>query len=105
MIAQLEFPDQDLEVISAATREREKSGGEASRLKETSQMYRITGQPVTTSHGQGAVHEESDKKMDANDERMEHTQQQRASSGTSRRTFLTAAALAPVAATVAGHSV
>src|SRR5919202_5669949 len=55
--------------------------------------------------GQGTVHEESDKKMDANDERMEHTQQQRDASGTSRRTFLTAAALAPVAATVAGHSV
>ena len=55
--------------------------------------------------GQGTVHEESDKKMDANDERMEHTQQQRDSSGTSRRTFLTAAALAPVAATVAGRSV
>jgi hypothetical protein len=50
-IAQLEFPDEDPEVINAATREREKSGGEASRLQETSQMYRITGQPVTTSHG------------------------------------------------------
>jgi hypothetical protein len=31
--ARLEFPDEDPEVIDAATREREKSGREARRLK------------------------------------------------------------------------